>query len=234
MAEKGGQGQGTIVFGGQYERPKSFIEAFSELEQLSAVLGENEVPEQFFTLKQKFDFLGVGILDSIKSTVIAGILTPISVGVIKELIPIFGDVEPTAFDKVFSFLLTIGFSIGYALLVASLSRYYFSNKIVKNAMRNFLSGLMFGKIFLTVVFFILYHFFYFWLRPENVIDVVKKFRLSYEVSVQILLWINKFREVFLISAWFLVFTALLFVVIPWVGILWNYRKVKALERESEI
>jgi len=234
MAEKGGQGQGTIVFGGQYERPKSFIEAFSELEQLSAVLGENEVPEQFFTLKQKFDFLGVGILDSIKSTVIAGILTPISVGVIKELIPIFGDVEPTAFDKVFSFLLTIGFSIGYALLVASLSRYYFSNKIVKNAMRSFLSGLMFGKIFLTVVFFILYHFFYFWLRPENVIDVVKKFRLSYEVSVQILLWINKFREVFLISAWFLVFTALLFVVIPWVGILWNYRKVKALERESEI
>jgi vacuolar-type H+-ATPase subunit I/STV1 len=234
MAEKGGQGQGTIVFGGQYEKPKSFIEAFSELEQLSAVLGENEVPEQFFTLKQKFDFLGVGILDSIKSTVIAGILTPISVGVIKELIPIFGDVEPTAFDKVFSFLLTIGFSIGYALLVASLSRYYFSNKIVKNAMRNFLSGLMFGKIFLTVVFFILYHFFYFWLRPENVIDVVKKFRLSYEVSVQILLWINKFREVFLISAWFLVFTALLFVVIPWVGILWNYRKVKALERESEI
>lgn len=107
MAEKGGQGQGTIVFGGQYERPKSFIEAFSELEQLSAVLGENEVPEQFFTLKQKFDFLGVGILDSIKSTVIAGILTPISVGVIKELIPIFGDVEPTAFDKVFSFLLTV-------------------------------------------------------------------------------------------------------------------------------
>lgn len=230
--EKGG-GQ-TVVFGSQYEKPKSFVEAFSELEQLSAVLGENEVPEQFFTLKQKFDFFGVGLLDSIKSTLVAGIFTPISFGVIKELIPIFGDVKPTTFDKIFAFLLTIGFSIGYALLVASLSKYYFSNKIVKSAMKNFLWGLTTGKIVFVGAFFLLYHFLYFWLKPEVIAKALIKFRLSYEVSVRILEWVVKFREVFLISAWFLVFTAVLFVIIPFAGLMWNYRKVKMLEKENEI
>lgn len=233
MKEERGSSSPTVVIGtSQYEKPKTFIEAFSELEQMSAVLGEEEIPSQFFTLKQFFDFFGVGFKDSLKASFIAGLFSPIMIGVIKEIIPIFGDITPSLFDKVFSLLLSLGYSIGYALLVASLSRYYYSNKVIKKAMGSFLNGLILGKVVGVGIIFVLFHFLYFWLSPEVVGKVIfEKLRIGGE-GVGIYNWVIKFKEVFLVSAWFIVFSGVLFILIPLFGLM-RY-KIKEIRRKRNV
>jgi len=223
----------VIVFGSQYEKPKSIIDAISELEQYSAVLNDEEVPENFFTFKQKWEFFEVGFRDSFVSGILSALFTPIAMGVIEKLIPAFGDSSPTLFDRVFVFLLALGFSIGYALLIAGLGKYYYSNKITRTAMKNFLAGLFSGTLFKTIIAFIGFHFIYFFIfTPEKVSKVLHSLRLPENLYYRVYGWLMEFRGVFIPSAYFILFTAFLFISIPVASILYHRRKHKA-EKEIE-
>jgi len=228
VEEKGGQ---VIVFGGQYERPKSIIDAISELEQYSAVLGTEEVPESFFTFKQKWEFFEVGFRDAFVSGLISALFTPIAMGVIHKLIPIFGEYPPSLFDRIFAFALALGFPIGYALLIASLGRYYHSNKITKVAINTFLTGLFTGTAFKAVIAFLGFHFIYFFVfTPQNLARCLYalsgRTKLTADLYQQIYSWLLEFREVFIPSAYFVVFVSLLFIAIPCFSIFYYGRKLK--------
>ena len=224
--EKGGSGT-TIVYGSQDEKPKSIIDAIAELEQYSAVLGDEEIPEQFFTFKQKLEFFSVGFRDALVSGIVSALFTPLTFGVIEKLIPIFGNTSPTFFDKVFAFCLTLGFSLGYAVLIAVvLAKHYYSNKIVKSAAQNFLTGLYMGKILAVFVVFIAFHFLYFFITPERVAYVLNKFLENSAVKVKAYVWILQFKEVFIASAYFVAFTGVLFIIIPTFAILYYRFKVR--------
>jgi len=207
--------------GSQYERPKSVIEALSELQQYGALLRDEEVPEDFWTLKQSIDFITVGVKESLKAGLFSVLLMPFSLGVIRKMIPIFGAVEPSLFDKVFAMMLSMGYSLGYAFLVLLVSKYYFGGRIVRKAFRDFLSGLYIGKIGVVVVGFIFYHFVYFMVTKERVMWVLYKLGASSELVVRGIMWWEEFRSVFLVSRWLLVVTGVLFILIPWVGIMWH-------------
>jgi len=217
---RGGEGP-TVLLGSQYERPKSVIEALSELQQYGALLRDEEVPEDFWTLKQSIDFITVGVKESLKAGLFSVLLMPFSLGVIRKMIPIFGAVEPSLFDKVFAMMLSMGYSLGYAFLVLLVSKYYFGGRIVRKAFRDFLSGLYIGKIGVVVVGFIFYHFVYFMVTKERVMWVLYKLGASSELVVRGIMWWEEFRSVFLVSSWLLVVTGVLFILIPWVGIMWH-------------
>ena len=231
MAED--RGGNVVVFGSQYEKPKSIIDAISELEQYSAVLGDEEVPESFFTFKQKWEFFEVGFRDAFISGLVTALFTPIAMGVIQKLIPVFGDYPPTLFDRVFAFMLALGFSIGYALLIASLGKHYYSNRITRIAMKNFLTGLFSGTIFKTVIVFLGFHFIYFFIfTPQNTGRALHKLKISGELYYRVYAWLIEFREVFIPSAYFILFTSVLFIAIPVASILYHKRK-QSVEKDVE-
>jgi len=239
MSKEGGSGRdNVVVWGSHYERPKSIIEAISELEQYSAVLPQDEedsIPEQFFTFKQKLEFFGVGFRDSFISGIVSAIFTPISFGVVRKLIPIFGNYEPSLFDKFFAFMLTLSFSVGYAILIAVLlARHYYRNRIIRSAINNFLSGLYTGKFFAVSIAFIGFHFLYFFTNENIVSKLVYKFFERADVRYEVYKWVMDFKEVFIEAAWFLVFAGVLFVIIPSVALLYYRFRRRELISEEEI
>lgn len=226
---RGGEGP-TILLGSQYERPKSVIEALSELQQYGALLGDEEIPEDFWTLKQSIDFMTVGIKESLKAGLFSVLLMPFSLGVVRKMIPIFGEAEPSLFDKVFAMMLSMGYSLGYAFLVLLVTKYYFGGRIVRKAFRDFLSGLYIGKIGVVVVGFIFYHFVYFMMTKERVAWVLYKLGAQRDLVIKGVIWWENFRSVFLVSSWLLVVIGVLFILIPWVGILWHRFKRRKIAK----
>ena len=191
-------------------------------------------PEDFFTPKDMFEYSECGFFGSVKSGLLSLLLTPVAFGVIERAVPIFGDPDPSVFDKVFSFILALSFTIGYALLLMNITRRYvypFTKRIIKN----FLCGVIGGKLFITGVAFFLYHYLYIKvLTEDNVAHVLSMFRfLAGAGKLQAIhACIMEFRQVLLTSAWFIVLTAMIFISIPLIGIAITIHRNKPLKEED--
>lgn len=239
-SERGGSTGGVVVYGSHYEKPKNIIDAISELEQYSAVIKEEEVPESFFTFKQKWEFFEVGFRDSFISGLTTAMFTPIAMGVVQKLIPIFGDNPPTTFDRVFAFMLALGFSIGYSLLIAViLGKHYYSNKITRTAMNNFLTGLFTGAIFKGIIAFLGFHFLYFFIfTPHHLkkwtYELFGRLNVNEVTCYKIYAWLVEFREVLIPSAYFVALTTIIFIVIPLVSIFYHKKKQKQDKDVNEL
>ena len=72
---------------GQYKKPKSLIDAVSEIQQYHALESnlDDPIPEEFFTYKQQFDFYGIGF----KSAFIEGMIFLMIVPFAEALYPSF-------------------------------------------------------------------------------------------------------------------------------------------------
>ena len=73
---------------------------------------------RFLTTKQRLEFMEVGFRSAFASGLVTALLTPVAIGVIEQYIPMFGDANPSIFDKFSAFLLALGFSLGYAIFMA--------------------------------------------------------------------------------------------------------------------
>ncbi len=193
-----------------------------------------EFPEDFFTPDDMLKYSTCGILESLKSGLITVLFTPIAFGVINKIVPIFGEADPSAFDKVFAFFLAMSLTIAYAFVLVSITQRYifpFTKKIIKN----FLQGVMIGKILITVVAFFFYHWLYIKvLSEDNILFVLRLFK-SFMGSDKLNAaynWIMEFKPVLLTSAWFIVLTTVIFISIPLISIVITMRKNKQLTEED--
>jgi hypothetical protein len=193
-----------------------------------------EFPGDFFTPDDMLKYSTTGILESLKSGLIAILFTPIAFGVISAIVPIFGESDPSHFDKMFAFILALSLTIAYAFVLISITQRYifpFTKKIIKN----FLQGVIAGKILITIVAFIFYHWMYIKvLTEDNVIAASSRLHsfVSYDKLNSIYLWIMDFRPVLLTSAWFIVLTTVIFISIPLISIVITVRKNKQLTEED--
>ena len=65
--------------------------------ELETIEGINPM---FFSLKDRLDTMIVGLKSSFLSGLIVALLTPLAIGVVERIIPIFGDTQPTLFDQI--------------------------------------------------------------------------------------------------------------------------------------
>jgi hypothetical protein len=208
--------------------PKGLFDAISFIEQNFAnELGGCIIREEFLTTKQRIEFFEVGFRSSFVSGLLMSCLTPVAIGVIEQYIPVFGSTEPSAFDMFFAFLLAIGFSLGYAIFLGNVCTRYIGN-FTRAMIRNLLGGVLTGSMLKAIIAFIFFHFLYLVVLTEkNLVWIAQQlytFQVSQPTVTKIYNWMTGFRGVFLISAWFIVATTILFMAIPVISMFLTSRR----------
>lgn len=212
--------------------PRGLLEAISYIDQNFAnELGGCIIKARFLTTKQRLEFMEVGFRSSFASGIVSAFLTPIAIGVIEQYIPMFGDSSPTLFDKFSAFLLALGFSLGYAIFMAKAST-CFIGEYTRAMVLNLLGGMVFGAIVKAVLAFLAFHFLYFKIFTDaNVLWAISKLQCSKiapATLANIYYWVQGFKGIFLISAYFVLVSTAVFIVIPIVAMLVAWRRNRKL------
>jgi hypothetical protein len=220
---KGGGG-GDVVMqsgGGDKQHPKGLLDAISEIEYYYAQERRGSVlSEGFFTTKDRMEFFAVGLKTSFVSGLVSALFSPVAIGVLEKMIPVFGSTEPTSWDKFFIFLLALGYTIGYAAFITP-TAYCYIGAYTKAMIRSLIGGVVAGALGKMAVAFLLYHFLYMVVLTDEhiawcVLQLAKV--LSREYALSTYRWTVEFKPVFLTSAWFVVATTIVFITIPLVTI----------------
>ena len=212
--------------------PRGLLEAISYIDQNFAnELGGCMIKARFLTTKQRLEFMEVGFRSAFASGLVTALLTPIAIGVIEQYIPMFGDTAPTFFDKFSAFLLALSFSLGYAIFMAKAST-CFIGAYTRAMVLNLLGGMIFGAIVKAVLAFIAFHFLYFKIFTDrNLLWAVAK--LSYTKTspgtvAALYHWVQGFKGIFLISAYFVLVSTAVFIIIPLTAMLIAYLRNRKL------
>lgn len=219
---KGGSSNDSILVNQSYlEKPKSLLDAIKDIQNIAAMemATTEEVDPMFFSLKDRMDFMIIGIKNSFYSGFVVAILTPFAVGVLEKMIPLFGEEIPSLFNQIYALLLALGYSLGYALFLATLKGCYVGN-LSKIMIRNLLGGIIFGAVAKTILAVVIFHFIYLSLTPTLVITILNHFKtvVSPEKLNSAYFWIMNFKPAFLTSSWVIIFSTILFVAIPVISI----------------
>lgn len=230
----GGSSKGDVFVGDtSYPgRPKGLLDAISEIQQYFVVeRSGSKIPSDFLTLKGKLGFFEVGFKGAFVSGLVSAALTPVAVGVFERFLPIFGSRTPSLYDRVFAVMLAVSFSIGYAVFISTVSRYYIG-EISRSAIKNLMTGLITGAVFKLLLVFIFFHFvYYIVLDPDRLSKYLLMFGKYFkkpDTLNSIYVWLVNFREVFLISAYIVLLTTILFITIPIISIVVQSRKTKKI------
>ncbi len=208
---------GIVISTAPVIKPKGLFDAIAEIEQFYVAESEgSEIPERFFTIKNKIEFFEVGFKGSFISGLVTVLLTPVAIGVIERMIPVFGSHNPSTYDMLFVFSIALSFTIGYSLFIGVLGRYY-RGRVTKSMIRNFIGGVITGAALKLIIAFIFYHFMYLVVLKEErianfLIYLQPRIKVNYLNNAYI--WIINFKPVFLTSAYFVALTTALFILIP--------------------
>ena len=217
-------------------KPKGLVDALSEIQQYYVVeRSGSPIPDDFFTIGGKLGFFEVGFRAAFISGIVSGLLLPFAFGVIERYIPIFGSYEPSLFDKAFALVLSVSFSIAYAVFISLTGKYYIGS-ISKSAIKSLLAGFISGALLKMVIVFILFHTIYFYFLSHDFLvrNLLRLRRLvNYETLERVYAFLTEFKTVFLISSYFIVFTTFLMIAIPVLSILISSRKTRAEIKKEE-
>lgn len=202
----------------------SRIQKFSAAERRGAVL-----PADFLAIKEQWDLTAIGFKKTISSGLVTAAFTPLLVGVIEKVIPIFGDTNPTFVDKILVFALTVGFPLSYASVVYHLGKYY-TGEYTKAMIKQFISGVIWGAICKIVVVFVGFNAISVLLMTDT---NLAKFLLLFtkllpgEKLNKFYFFLIEMRGVFETSAYFILFITLFIqIFIPLASIGWQIRSEK--------
>ncbi|MBI4594795.1 MAG: hypothetical protein HY730_00270 [Candidatus Tectomicrobia bacterium] len=210
-------------------KPTGLIDALSEIERFYVTEMNGEpITKDFLTIKGRFGFFSVGFKTGFVGGLVNLLLIPISIGVVDEYIPIFGNHDPGLFDKAFALLLSLSFYLGYALLLTTIRSKYIG-QLTKYAIKNLFWGVTAGASLKMVIAFIFFHFMYlFGLEEEFLTRALYKLYpiVKYNTLNSIYVWLLGLRPVFLTSAYFVLLATVLYVSIPWLSVFLASRKTQ--------
>ncbi|MBI4594766.1 MAG: hypothetical protein HY730_00120 [Candidatus Tectomicrobia bacterium] len=229
MSKKEGD---TFITGEEgYRKPRGILQALAAIQHYYVAERNGEpISQDFLTILGKFDFFSAGFKTGLIGGLINLLLIPISIGVIDDYIPIFGNRHPGLFDKGFALFLSISFYLGYSLLLATARKYYIG-EITRNAFKNLLRGVTAGALFKMVIAFIFFHFMYLFGLEEGFLTkaLYKLYPIvKYDTLNAIYQWLLGMRPIFLTSAYFIVCATLIYISIPWISVLLAARKTRRL------
>lgn len=198
--------------------PHSLFDAVSYIEQQYAnECGGAEMPPGQFTTKQRLEFVEVGFKAAFASGFITALLMPIAIGVFERYVPIFGDAEPSTYDRGFALLMTVAFSFFYSVFIAQ-AAVKWRRGYTKAMVSSLLQGVIFGSILKAIVVFLLFHFIYLNLLNDQILQQTAMKLYAWKIKPQAIItiynWLGGFRQVFLTSAWFVMATSAMFIAIP--------------------
>jgi hypothetical protein len=229
MSSKGGP---IITLQGVASKPKGFFEAISLIERCHELESSGgEIPAGMFTTQNKIEFWEAGFISSLWSGFLTVAFTPLAIGVIERLIPVFGGDEAKAFDQVLVFFLAVSFTLGFAAFLGRLGRFY-EGMYTKTMIRSFLGGVTIGAVLKVFFSFILFHFLALYVsepaRLGNFILLAAGWISPARLESAYYFLLN-FRRIYLISAWFILITTISYLSVPFASIglrIWRDRKTR--------
>lgn len=212
----GGRDGAPIIQQTPAEHPKGLLDAISELEYFhTQELRGAQFDGGFFTTKDKIVITELGFRSILASGLVTALLTPVAIGVLEKMIPVFGSSTPSTFDKCFVILLTLSYLIGYGCFLGRAVRSFYG-EYTHLIVKSLLIGIVTAAIFKMMIVFILFHFLYIKvLTQENIVRamawITKGIRI--EKVAWLYHWLMDFRPVLLTSALFVVMTTTVFLAV---------------------
>ncbi|MEM4071552.1 MAG: hypothetical protein QXO58_05965, partial [Thermoplasmata archaeon] len=240
MAGNSQGGGSTIVTGVQPpQKPLNLLNAVSEIQQFGAIEVNmaQQLNKNYFTTQNRVDFFTIGLKNAITHLFFTIIFTPLSVGVIDNLIHLFGDKNLSLFDRIYALFLSLSISIGFAIFLSSLKNSYVGT-VSKAMIRSLFEGLLFGEIFKVLVSFLVYQFIYIQMTPEHIVSFLlflhKYFRpLLIKLNFNYLSafhWLLNFRDVFPLAELLILVSSVILVAVPISIIMFSaYKGKKGIE-----
>ena len=236
-----GSGGGTVITSAQPpQKPLNLLMAVSEIQQWSAIEKDtiNPIDKNFLSIQQRLDFFSVGVKNAFTHFLFTLLFTPISVAVLHNLIPIFGDRQPNIFDEAYAVLLSFSMSLGFGVFLANLKDCYVGN-ITKGMIKNLFGGLVVGELFKDLIIAAIYGWLYITITPTNVYKalvfinnhfhpLMMRLHVNYNAVFH---WILKFRETLIVSTIFVFISSVLLAGIPAAVIMYHSFKNKAEDEE---
>jgi hypothetical protein len=233
-------GGGTVITGIQPpQKPLNLLNAVSEIQLYGSIEKDLTVPmdKNYFTIQNSIDFFTVGFKNAITHLFFTLMFTPLSVGVLDNLIHVFGDKQLTTFDRIYALFLTLSISIGFAIFLSSLKSSYVGT-ISKAMIKSLFEGLVFGELFKVIVSFLVYQFIYIQMSPMHLAkfvlflhkyfhNLLDKFHVDYS---HMFLWLVSFREVFPLSELLILISSMILLLVPIINIaVTTYMQKKSAE-----
>lgn len=221
MSSKGsGSGNDTpiIMQGGQgvIEPPKGLLDAISELEYFHALeLKGANIDEKLFTTKNSLLMMELGFRATFLSELVMALLTPVSIGVIQKMIPVFGSAEPTPFDELFVLMLSLSFLVGHAYFIGYGATRFYSG-YTRSIVKNLLQGVFWAAVLKVIIVVILFPLLYVQILSEkNILWLISKLTTFFPVAKLAgpYQWLLEFRSVFPTSAVFVAVTTVLYLAV---------------------
>lgn len=235
-SSQGNQGGGTVITGVQPpQKPLNLLNAVGEIQQWGSIEKhmEEQLDSNYFTTQNRIDFFTIGIKNALTHLLFTLIFTPLSVGVLDDLIHIFGDKQLTVIDEIYAVFLMFSVSIGFAIFLSTLKSCYVGT-VSKLMIKNLFQGLLTGEIFKIIVAFIVYQIIYNQMSPEHITkfllflhkymgSLMAKLHFNY---LKAFYWLLNFREVFPVSMLFILIGSVILAGVPTAVIFITYRRNK--------
>jgi hypothetical protein len=225
-----GGGGSTVITGVQPpQKPLNLLNAVGEIQQWGSIESkmdtDNQLGKNYFTTQNRLDFFTIGIKNSLTHLFFTLLFTPLAVGVIDNLIHLFGDKQLTAFDRIYAIFLSFSVSIGFSVFLISLKNSY-AGTVSKAMINNLFAGIGFGEFLKIMISFIIYQILYIQMSPEHIAkfllfahkyfgSILFKVHLNY---VNAFNWLVNFREVFPLSELLIILSSIVLIVPPVIAI----------------
>jgi len=226
-------GAPLVISSDKKHKPTGFIDAISQIERNNELERQgSDIPMRLFTTGQKLEFWEVGCKSTLWSGIISILITPLAIGVIEQMIPIFGDINPSMGDQLIALLLAASFAIGYAFFLGRIGMLY-DGKYTRIMIRSFLSGVFMSGIFKIVFAMIFYHTLVFVVFTEDRLSRIllmlhnKWFSVSMATLNSWYAFLLDFKDVLILSAYFITVTTTIYITVPYICIMikkWKKRK----------
>jgi hypothetical protein len=232
---RGGNDAPVVVGGITREIPHGLLDFISDLEykhtqELKGVA--ESLHESFFTTKDKMLAMELGFRQTFASGLVTALMTPIAIGVVEKMIPVFGSSTPSVMDNIFVFSLTLSYLIGYAYFLGfAATRFYggYTHAMV----RNLLLGIFSAAALKCLIIFVLFNFIYIKvMTEEHILWALLKFKWVPWLQSHLYTcykWLLEFRGVLPWSAIFVVASTLVFCAIIIGCYLWALKRNKKLK-----
>jgi len=212
-------------------KPKSLLEAISDIEKLSAVERTGmPIPPHFLLLNEKFAYFDVGLKAAWADTLVNLIFTPISVGVFDRVVPIFGTYDPTIVDQLFSLMIGLSYTLGINILLAfNLGACYFG-KVCRNAIWQLYGGFVVGSFLKMLMIFFIFHFLYWRITPELLSQLLTSIYLVVHGMFtaaqwdKLFYWFVDMRNLLFKSGIFIVVSTVICLALPFASFLLGSRR----------
>lgn len=210
-------------------RPTSLIHALSQIEHLSMVELDSDLPPEYINSLNTLHFTEMGFKAAMTSTFFCFSESVITFLAVRGYIPIFGSTAPNLIEELYSYTMNLALPISFSLLIGMILFKTFRGAATKKVINSLLTGFVASVIIWSIVLFLAINIVYYkLLTPEKIYNMA--YTLN-EILKQEWLWphewLMRIRSVLLPSALFAAFSSMASVSV--IATLW-YIGLKKSER----